>query len=487
MSGGPRTQPDPNLTTVPPGIPYIIGNEVAERFSFYGMKGILTVFMMNYMLDANGAQVAMTEEKAKAWYHAFSSAAYFFPLLGGLWADVLWGKYKTILYFSLFYCVGHACLAVMDVAPLMGMGMQPWLILGMIFIAFGAGAIKPCVSAHVGDQFGSGNKHMLSSMFNWFYFSINLGAALSTALTPKLLTWYGPWAAFGLPGILMALATYTFWLGRNRFVHIQPAVATTPSVKEAFRKYWAEVLSDGGGTALVRLAPIFLLFVPMFWAIFDQSGGAWVQQGSKMNGQIFGAEWLSWLPDSIRNLKLEASQMQAANPFFILAGIPFFAYVVYPFLGRFFEVTPLRKIGIGFAVTMMSCLFSAWIEAQIDAGETPNLAWQALGYVILTSAEIMVSIVTLEFAYTQSPPKLKSLIMGIYFLGVSLGNAFTGIVNFVLDKMRREDGSVLLEGASYYMFFAILMGVFGIGYLLYAKYLYRGKTYIQGESEGAVS
>ena len=128
---------------MPSGIPYIVGNEAAERFSFYGMRGILVLFMTKYMLDASGKLDRMSDEDATAIFHLFVASAYFFPLLGSLLSDVFWGKYKTILLLSLVYCLGHLALAI-DATRI-------GLFIGLILISIGAGGIKPCVSAHVGD------------------------------------------------------------------------------------------------------------------------------------------------------------------------------------------------------------------------------------------------------------------------------------------------------------------------------------------------
>src|ERR1051325_1699332 len=88
---------------MPKGIPYIIGNELAERFSYYGMKTILVVFMTQYLLNNQGQSAPMDETHAKTWYHLFSMANYFFPIIGAVVADVLWGKYKTIISLSIVY------------------------------------------------------------------------------------------------------------------------------------------------------------------------------------------------------------------------------------------------------------------------------------------------------------------------------------------------------------------------------------------------
>ena len=448
-------------STMPKGIPYIIGNEAAERFSFYGMRSILTVYMTKHLVDSAGNPDYMNEAESKGMFHLFVFASYFFPIVGSLLSDIVWGKYRTIIILSLGYCIGHACLAMGDTG--IGTGIlepRSWLFVGLLFISMGAGGIKPCVSAHVGDQFSKTNQHLLPRVFSWFYFSINVGSATSQLLIPVLLAKFGPWLAFGLPGILMAAATFVFWLGRNRFVHIPPG---GPS------HFMAETLGPDGRRALLNLAPIFLIFVPMFWAIFDQTGSAWVIQARSMDRTFLGIEWLE-------------SQIQAANPILILILIPLFSYVLYPSIDKVFPLTPLRKISIGLFLTAVAFGITGWVETRISAGEQPNIQWQLLAYVVLTAAEVMVSITALEFAYTQAPKKMKSFIMGVYFLGVALGNLFTSAVNFLIDK---GDGTSRLEGASYYWFFTGLMLAVAIGFVFMAK-IYRGETYIHESEDEAV-
>ena len=184
---------------LPPGIPYIVGNEAAERFSYYGMRAILVVFMTQHLMNASGQLDVMTEYEAQGYFHLFVSASYFMPLFGALLADGLWGKYRTIIFLSLIYCLGHFALAIDDT--------RLGLLVGQGLIAVGAGGIKPCVSSHVGDQFGRSNSHLLGKVFSWFYFSINLGAFAAMLIIPWLLAEYGSAVAFAVPGILMLLAT----------------------------------------------------------------------------------------------------------------------------------------------------------------------------------------------------------------------------------------------------------------------------------------
>ncbi|PYL02410.1 MAG: MFS transporter, partial [Verrucomicrobia bacterium] len=144
----------PNLTGMPPGVPYIIGNEAAERFSYYGMKSVLTVFMAHYILNQSGVLAPMSSNEAYMYTHYFVFGVYFLPILGAIIADGLFGKYWTILSLSLVYCLGNLTLACMATSWGVAIGQRTMLAIGLFLICLGAGGIKPCVSANVGDQFG---------------------------------------------------------------------------------------------------------------------------------------------------------------------------------------------------------------------------------------------------------------------------------------------------------------------------------------------
>lgn len=447
--------------SMPPGIPYIIGNEAAERFSFYGMKSILLVFMTTYLVQPDGTLDVFSIKEAEAWNHLFVASAYFFPVIGGILADAFLGKFKTIMILSMVYCLGHGLLAIMGFSG----DTRMWLFGGLLLIAVGSGGIKPCVSSHVGDQFSKNNSHLLSKVFGWFYFSINLGAFLSGLLTPFLLEarnsagtlggmvfphveflvgeksqdeiLFGPHYAFGLPGILMGIATLVFWLGRHRFAHI-PARGSI---------YFKETFSKDSLKPIFRLGIIFS-FVIIFWALFDQIGTSWQIQARSLNRTI--PEWIPFLG----GFEMLASQVAAIwNPLFILLLIPLFSYFVYPFLGKFFEVTPLNKMSLGFGVMTFSFCIVSVLQNTIDAGFYPSVGWQVLGCFFLTIAEVMISITCLEFAYTQAPQAMKSFVMAIFLLTVSLGNLLTSQVKFFLIK---EDGSTRMSIGEEFWFWTII-------------------------------
>lgn len=393
----------PETPDMPPGIPYIVGNEAAERFSYYGMRAILVVFLTEYLhLMSDKMLPAMSNAEATAHYHTFVSTVYIFPILGALISDAITGKYNLILWISLIYCAGHGALAFIG-SP--GMSPENYMWLGLILIAIGSGGIKPCVSAHVGDQFGKQNEHLMSKVYQWFYFSINFGATISTFLTPWFLEWYGPHVAFGIPGILMAIATLMFWMGRKVFVHVPPARG----------KLFQDLFSKDGIWTLTKISSVFL-FASIFWAIFDQTSSTWVLQAENMNRNLLGFEVLK-------------EQIQIANPILVMLMIPLFQFVLYPAINSFFPLTHLRKFSIGLFLTAAAFALSAVVEGWIARGDYPSISWQILAYVLITAGEIMVSITGLEFSYAQAPKSMKSIVMSLWLAFVALGNVVTAQLN----------------------------------------------------------
>ena len=434
---------------MPPGIGNILVNEAAERFAFYGFNAILAVFMTEALLGADGALAVMDKNQAVEWQAWFKAATYAMALVGAIMADVWLAKYRTIIWFSILYCAGFVALVVDQT--------RIGLFSGLALIAVGSGMIKPCVQANVGDQFGARNEHFLSKVYAWFYFAINVGACASMLSAPLLRKWCGFRVAFGVSAGLMGLALVVFWMGRKKYAHVPPAGASF--VRECF---------TGEGLRVIGRLSVILILVAVFWSLFDQTLSAWVLQAKNMNLRMMG---IAWLPD----------QLTSVNSALILVMIPLFNYVVYPVVNRICRLTPLRKIGIGLFLGAGAFSVSALIEQMVEAGSRPTGWWQILAYIIMTAAEVMVSITFLEFCYTQAPKRMKSFISSFYLLSIALGNALTGVVNRVIQN---PDGTSKLPGASYYWFFVWVMLGTAVVFVPVAM-LYRGKTYTQDESNAA--
>ena len=445
----------------PSQIKYIVGNEACERYSYYGMRSILTVFMIQVLL--------FQETKATSVYHLFAGACYLTPLLGAWISDRIWGKYKTILYLSLVYCVGHAVLAIWET--------EYGLYAGLGLIALGSGGIKPCVSAHVGDQFKANQQHLLKKVYELFYFMINFGSFFSTLITPWTLDKYGPSIAFGIPGILMFIATFIFWLGRKEFVHVPPTKSDghglVPVVLSAFRnrssrtpgtKFLDGAITDHSQDQIEAVRAVFdiaKLFaaISVFWALFDQHGSSWIIQAMNMNLVFMGVQF-------------SASQIAAWNPIMVMGLIPFFSLMVYPFVEKMgIHMSALRRMTWGMFTGAISFLIIAMIQVWMDSSaDKINVMWQFFPYLVITMAEVMISITGLEFAYTQAPRSMKSSIMSIWLLTVFFGNLITAYV--------AEINFFPVASSGYFFFFAILMALFAVIFWWMAKN-YKIKNYME--------
>ena len=418
----PTTAPTSRL---PPQIPFIIGNEACERFSFYGMRSILTVFLIDWLLRNEMPADAAREASAKAVFHLFVFGVYFTPLLGGFLADRFLGKYRTILYISLLYCLGHACLAMFH-------DDRNGFYTGLALIALGSGGIKPCVSALVGDQFTAESKHLVTKVFAAFYWSINLGSFFASMIIPKTLRLFGPAVAFGIPGVLMGIATLIFWLGRQQYVKIPPTGKNPHSFAAVVSSAWrnrgrARGFLDGaraehpeeaveGVKAVFRVLSIFA-FIPFFWMLFDQKASTWVVQARSMNLRI-------------GPINFEPSQMQLVNPALVMLLIPFTTGILYPAFKRMgWELTPLRRMPIGLALGATSFVIAGLLNIPVAAGEKLSVLWQIIPYVVLTISEILVSVTGLEFAYTQAPRTMKSVIQSFWNLTTAAANLAVAIVS----------------------------------------------------------
>jgi proton-dependent oligopeptide transporter, POT family len=470
---------------LPRQIPYIIGNEACERFSFYGMRNILVPFLVGSVLLSYLPE-AEREGMAKEVFHSFVIGVYFFPLLGGWLSDRFFGKYHSILWLSLVYCAGHACLALFE-------GNRTGFYTGLFLIALGSGGIKPLVSSFVGDQFDQSNKHLAKVVYDAFYWTINFGSFFASLLMPRVLSAYGPAIAFGIPGLLMFIATIIFWMGRHKYTNVPPAPrdpdsfmsVTMTALRGGARgdkgfgtavaasgvllalallvgwgispAWWPEkfgfvisfclalgaVLALGGiGTALqlerargahpdaavdgvravLRILIVFAIVSP-FWSLFDQKASTWVLQGKSMLVPHELWWWPSWLVK-------EAAQMQALNPLLVMLLIPFNNLVLYPVLTKMgFKVTALRRMGFGIGFSGLAWVFAGIIQLWIDGGDPVSLAWQIAPYALLTFGEVLVSATGLEFAYSQSPPAMKGVIMSFWMLSVTFGNVWVLLTN----------------------------------------------------------
>lgn len=500
-------------TRMPRQIPYIIGNEGCERFSFYGMRNILVQFLITSLLLQHITAGSERELAAKDLMHTFMIGVYFFPLLGGYLADRFFGKYNTILWFSLIYCAGHACLAMFE-------DSRTGFFTGLGLIALGAGGIKPLVASFVGDQFTKSNEHLAKIVFDGFYWIINFGSLFASLLMPLFLKNYGASVAFGIPGILMFIATFILWLGRKKYVMVPPAdvndphtfskvvrtALTTQRPGEGRLGWWLAVagvfsavgsfalipslgfvisfcialvvllIGVGGGAyiqldrargthpdvavdgvrGVLRVLVAFALVTP-FFSLFDQKASTWVIQGNAMTKP----EWFV------------SSQMQALNPALVMILIPFNNMVLYPLLKRMgWEPTALRRMTAGIAFSGLAWIVIGGIQIVMDGGEPMSIVWQILPYALLTFGEVLVSATGLEFAYSQAPQAMKGVVMSFWNLTTTIGNLWVLLANQAVrnETVTTNIATTGLSVTAFQMFFfAVFALIAALIFGLYAR------------------
>ncbi|XP_043586858.1 peptide transporter family 1 isoform X1 [Bombus pyrosoma] len=367
-----NTEENQKKLKYPKSIFFIVSNEFCERFSFYGMRTVLTLYLRN--------QLKYDDNTSTVIYHVFTMFVYFFPIFGAMLADSLMGKFHTILYLSIIYALGQLLLSL-SAAPPLGIPSREFSLLGLLLIALGTGGIKPCVAAFGGDQFILPlQERYLSTFFSLFYFSINSGSLISSFLTPLLrsdVTCFGENTcyslAFFVPAVLMTLSVVIFLLGRPLYRITKPtgnvvlnvskcvsyAIYKKFTSKNEKRENWLEYADDKYDKSLINdikaALQVMKLFIPIpiFWALFDQQGSRWTFQATRMDGEI-------------GNFLLQPDQMQVFNPFLVLAFIPLFETCLYPLMRKIGLRTPLRILSIGGFLASLSFVVAAMVEYQLQ-------------------------------------------------------------------------------------------------------------------------
>uniref|UniRef100_A0A8C1KVH1 Solute carrier family 15 member 2 n=1 Tax=Cyprinus carpio TaxID=7962 RepID=A0A8C1KVH1_CYPCA len=285
-------------TNYPVSIAFIVVNEFCERFSYYGMKAVLTLYFIHYL--------NWDKDLSTAVYHAFSSLCYFTPLLGALIADSWLGKFKTIIYLSIVYVIGHVVKSVGAIPDVGDSTLHIALsMVGLVLIAFGTGGIKPCVAAFGGDQFDEENTEERTKFFSIFYMSINAGSVLSTIVTPILrgdVKCFGGDCyalAFGVPAALMVIALVVFISGSGLYKKSPPEGNVLVRVckcigfaiqnrwrnskKSPKKSHWLDWAEEKYPKRLIQeikmVFRVLVLYIPlpMFWALFDQQVQGYIQ------------------------------------------------------------------------------------------------------------------------------------------------------------------------------------------------------------------
>lgn len=410
------------LVNHPVGFWFIFWGEFAERSSYYGMRALLATYMVD--------RLGFTKENSGTAVSVFVAACYFLPLVGGFIADNFFGKYNTIVAFSIPYILGHFVL---------GLENEVFVFIALTLLAMGSGVIKPNISTLMGmtyDQQRPGQEQLRSNAFSIFYMSINIGAAISQVMVPAIRTYFkdSEWAyfyAFLFPALLMVFAFIAFAIGKPFYA--KEVISRTKATPEERALQWKVV---------GQVAGLFFL-VMFFWAVFDQASSTW----------IFFAQ--TYMNCNVLGWDIDPEQVQALNPILIVAFLPFVT-ILWTFLdAKGIRVRPTSKMILGFLLTaacMGTMAVAGYTTGQAEKRDMVkdgaivrneegqpkqvdfcpedrkvSVAWQMAAYLFITIAEILISVTGLELAFVAAPKSMKSFVTSLWLLSVGLANLFLNV------------------------------------------------------------
>lgn len=374
----------------PRGFWFVFWGELAERASFYGMKTLLVLYMINVLgyTDANSATVASF----------FTALAYILPIAGGYIADHWLGKFRTIIYFAIPYIMGHIILGTFN--------NEVGLYVALLLLAGGSGSIKPNISTLMGKMYQEqGKSHLLSQAFSWFYMAINIGAASTTTTLPFIRDRYGYGAAFMAPTILMVVSLAIFYFGKRHYPkEDMRALAKTPKTPQEKHEE---------RTVLLRLSGLFALVV-FFWSVFDQSYSTWT---------LFARDYLA-LETPFGRIPPDA--IQGLNSILIVLLSPLFAWIwSRTDRSETVRLSSPKKMLIGFVLVIL-CMGLMCVAGFVAKTQKISILWEAGAYVLMTCAELCISVIGLQLAFEEAPERMKSTITGIWLCTIFLGNVLAG-------------------------------------------------------------
>jgi POT family proton-dependent oligopeptide transporter len=370
----------------PTGFWFVFWGELAERASYYGMRTLLAL----YLVDA----LRYGTPDAASIVQFFMAACYITPVLGGWIADRFLGRYRTIAFFALPYILGHLILG--------GIDTRTGLFIALPLLALGSGAIKPNTSTLMGMIYVAEKKErLLGQAFSWFYAAINVGSAIASFSLPLVRNQWGYSVALAIPAGLMAAAFACFAAGRRHY----PA-----EPRQTLRPVGAE----GALPALRRLAPTFLL-IAIFWFVYDQSASTWV---------FFARDHLDLR--LFPGVTISPDQIQALNPVFVLMLTPVFNALWRAIEARSGRPVPAtRKMLLGFVIVIGAMATMALAGTLAGDGKI-SAWWEIAATFVITLAELCISVVGLELAFQQAGPGAKSAVTAVFLAMVFVGDTIGG-------------------------------------------------------------
>ena len=393
---------DNELFGHPKGLFVLFFTEMWERFSYYGMRAILVLYLVTQTTDANPG-LGWTTAEALALYGWYTMLVYVASIPGGWIADRLIGQKKSVLIGGLTLCVGHGILAVEEM----------WAFyLGLGLIIAGVGLLKPNISTMVGGLYKAGDTRR-DRGFTIFYIGINIGAFLSSLIVGYIGEVHGWHYGFGLAGIGMLLGQIVYMAGQKHLIEVGNLLKDTANLEEKakYDQPLTHIEKDR-----IKVLLLSFLIVIVFWGAFEQAGGLMnIYTLEKTNRVIAG-------------MTIPASVFQSLNAaFIILLGTTVAGYWVKR-SSKNKEASSLFKMGVGTMIMGLGFLFMTGAAAQFEANGSSAMYWLVFAYLFHTIGELCASPVALSFITKLAPVKYGSIMMGTYFAMTGFGNKLAGFL-----------------------------------------------------------
>ncbi|GGG37060.1 MFS transporter [Dokdonia pacifica] len=416
----------------PVGLYVLFFTEMWERFSYYGMRAILVLYLVAEA-SAENAGLGWSNGDALSLYGTYTMLVYVASIPGGVIADKLLGQRKSVLLGGVLLVAGHSILAI----------EQMWAFYtGLGLIISGVGMLKPNISTMVGGLYKQGDIRR-DKGFTIFYIGINVGAFLSSLIVGYVGEVYGWHYGFGLAGIGMALGLIQYVAGQKHLKHVGNYLGASKNEEEkaAMKKPLTKIEKD-------RIVVLFISFllVIVFWGAFEQAGGLMnIYAKDNTNRMLMGFE-------------VPASWFQSLNAMFIIfLGTTVAAYWASRKLKGKIS-TSLFKMIMGLIIMGTGFFFMSAASSQYESTGSSAMFWLVLAYLFHTVGELCISPVALSYITKLAPLKYGSIMMGVYFAMTGFGNKLAGLLGEASEKL--GEFTIFTGIAGFCVVFGILVMVF---------------------------
>ncbi len=419
----------------PRGLTFLFSTEMWERFSFYGMRSLLVLYMTKYLLlpehsgaviGLNGARRALeavfgplpVQPLSSQIWGFYTALVYFTPIFGGLVADRLLGRRKTVVVGAVLMAIGHFMMAV-----------EQLFLCALLFLIIGSGAFKPNISTQVGGLYVPGD-HRRDRAYSIFYVGINIGAFLAPLVCGTLgeeVGWHYGFAAAGI-GMCIGLGIYLYALPLLPADEIHAATAARKEPKQPLsRTEWRAVIA------------LLVLFVPntLFWGAYEQIGNTiilWADANTDRSIHLFGVSG-----------QIPTTSFLAFNPFMIFAFTPFIVALWTRQAVRGREPWTISKMTLGCLGLTAAYLIMA-LAAIISDGVNASWLWLFCFFVVITLGELYLSPVGLSFVTKVAPTRLLSMLMGVWLASSFTGGFLAGWLGSFWSRMEKPEFFLMIAG-----------------------------------------